>query len=240
MKKILKIIFNILKKALYYFVICFIFFIVFSLIIYFYIGGYSKKYIYSASESLPPNRVGLLLGTSPLTSAGTQNLYFKYRMQATYDLVAAGKIEYVIASGDNRTVQYNEPKYMKEALLNLGVKESRIIEDYGGRRTLDSVLRSNSIFKQNDITVISQRFHLERAIFLARKNGINAIGYIAQYPYPNNLKNLKTNAYIFIRELLARDLAIYDVVIQKRAQVLGSSIKIYNPDIDGIKKLDLQ
>ena len=186
-----------------------IFFII-SIIIYFYISNYSKNFIYSNINDLPYNKVGLALGTSPVTSSGSTSLFFITRMEAVKDLIDNKRIDYVIVSGDNKTLSYNEPKYMRNYLLKLNIDSDAIISDYGGRRTLDSVLRSNEIFNQNKITIISQKFHNERAIFIARKNGIDAIAYNAKYPYQKYKENIFINTKTFLRELLARDLAVYD------------------------------
>lgn len=231
---------NILSKTLNIVAIIIVVFILISTIIYIYISNYSKNYIYSDINLLPKNKAGLLLGTSPATSNGEVNIFFVSRMLAGREILSNKKIEYIIVSGDNRTVAYNEPKYMRNYLLKLGVEENSIVSDYAGRRTLDSVLRSNEIFKQDKITIISQKFHNERAIFLARKNGIDAIAYNAQYPYHGYSENIFVNTKIFLREVLARDIAVYDVIKNTRPQVLGNSIEIKNENIDGIKRLILE
>lgn len=231
--RILRIILNILAILVSVFLII-------STIIYIYISKYSKNFIYSDLDKLPTNKAALLLGTSPVTINGDANLFFVNRMQAARDVLENKKVEYIIVSGDNRTVAYNEPKYMRNYLLKLGVDEDAIVSDYAGRRTLDSVLRSNEIFNQTKITIVSQKFHNERAVFLARKNGIDAIAYNADYPYAAYTENIFVNTKIFLREVLARDIAIYDILVNKKAEVSGSSIEIKNENIDGIKRLILE
>jgi SanA protein len=161
-------------------------------------------------------------------------------MNAADELIKNKKIEYVLVSGDNRTVNYNEPKYMRNYLLKLGVDSGYIISDFAGRRTLDSVLRSYEIFNQNNITIISQKFHNERAVFIARKNGINAIAFNAKYPYQNNFQNIIINIKTFAREFLARDIAVYDFLIGKQPEILGDSVEIKNYNILEIKSLILE
>lgn len=225
-----------LKTINIIFYILIVFFIV-SAIVYFYISHYTKDYIFSKIENLPFNEVGLVLGTSPVTREGHPNLFFINRMEATRELFDFEKISYVLVSGDNQTVSYNEPKYMRNFLLKLNIDEYSIVSDYGGRRTLDSVLRSNEIFNQNKITIISQKYHNERAIFIARKKGINAVAYNAKYPYPNSFKNLPINIKIFLRELLARDLAVLDILTNKKPAILGESIDFRNEKKEGLKRL---
>ncbi len=231
-----KIRINIKKIFSILFIFIFIF-LALSIFIFFYISQYSKPFIFNDIEKIEKNKVGLLLGTSPVTSAGDRSLFFITRMEAAKNLLDNKKIEYILVSGDNRSVTYNEPKYMRNYLLKLGTATSNIISDYAGRRTLDSVLRSNQIFNQNKITVISQKFHNERAIFIARKNDIEAVGFNAIYPYKNFFSNFRVNTKTFLRELLARDIAVFDLFIGKKPQILGENIEIKNENILEIKKL---
>lgn len=232
--------FKIIKNIFSILLLLIILFFIISIIIYFYISNYSKKYIYNNIDLIPKNKTGLVLGTSPVTSSGETSLFFITRLQATKDLLEKGKIEYIIVSGDNKSVSYNEPKYMRNYLLKIDVNDNAIVQDYGGRRTLDSVLRSNEVFNQNKITIISQKFHNERAIFIARKNGIQAVAYNAKYPYQKYEDNIYINTKTFLRELLARDLAVYDILINKKPAILGNSIDIENENIEGIKRLIME
>ena len=119
----------------------------------------------------------MLLGTSPVLADGRSNLYFTHRIRAAAELYRAGKVRYIIASGDNRKHGYNEPEAMKAALIAQGIPAERIIPDYAGIRTLDSVLRARSIFGQPSYIIVSQKFHNERAVYLARAHGIRAGGF---------------------------------------------------------------
>ncbi|MBD3589197.1 MULTISPECIES: SanA/YdcF family protein [unclassified Bacteroides] len=184
------------------------------------IKKHTAAQIYSEVITIPQNKVGLLLGTSPKLKNGNNNLYFDYRILAAVELYKAGKIKYILISGDNRREEYNEPEEMKKALMQKGVPEKFIYLDYAGFRTLDSVVRAKEVFGQNQLTIISQRFHNERAIYLAEKNGINAIGYNAKDV--NAYAGLKTN----IRELLARVKMFIDLAIDKQPHFLGEKIII--------------
>ena len=229
-----------LKKTLFYIGFLLILFFTASLIIFFYISKYSNPFIFKNINKIPENKVGLVLGTSPVTSTGDASKFFINRMNATKELVDNEKIKYILVSGDNKTTSYNEPKYMRNYLLKLNIDDGIIISDYAGRRTLDSVIRSNEIFQQDKITIISQKFHNQRAIFIARKNGIDAIAYNAKYPYQNNIENLWINLWTFMRELLARDLAIIDFLTNKKPTILGTNIEIKNKNILEFKKLILE
>ena len=184
------------------------------------IKTYTASKIYTEVGTIPMNRVGLRLGTSPKLKNGNNNLYFDYRILAAMELYKAGKIKYILISGDNRREEYNEPEEMKKALMQKGVPEKFIYLDYAGFRTLDSVVRAKEVFGQNQLTIISQRFHNERAIYLAEKNGINAIGYNAKDV--SAYAGLKTN----IRELLARVKMFIDLAIDKQPHFLGEKILI--------------
>lgn len=184
------------------------------------IKKHTAAQIYNEVITIPQNKVGLLLGTSPKLKNGNNNLYFDYRILAAVELYKAGKIKYILISGDNRREDYNEPEEMKKALMQKGIPEKFIYLDYAGFRTLDSVVRAKEVFGQNQLTIISQRFHNERAIYLAERNGINAIGYNAKDV--NAYAGLKTN----IRELLARVKMFIDLAIDKQPHFLGEKIII--------------
>lgn len=135
--------------------------------------------IFSDVNQIPFTKVGLLLGTSDRIG-GRENLYFRYRIDAAVEVWNSGKIETLIVSGDNRSRYYNEPKKMREALISRGIPADRIVSDFAGLRTLDSVVRAKEIFGADTVLLISQRFHNERAIYIAKAHGINAYGYAAQ------------------------------------------------------------
>jgi SanA protein len=140
----------------------------------------TKSKLYSDIDLLPYRRIGLLLGTSPALSDGRANPFYKNRLMAAAALIRAGKIKYLIISGHNGTRAYNEPESMRSDLIKLGVDSTVFYLDYAGFRTFDSIKRLKEIFGQDSVTVISQKFHNERAIFIAGNEGINAIGFNAR------------------------------------------------------------
>jgi SanA protein len=149
------------------------------------------------------------------------NQYFYNRIKAAVELYESGKIDRIIISGDNSTKYYNEPQDMKEALMEHGIPENRIYQDYAGFRTLDSVIRCKEIFGQNQITIISQKFHNARAVFIARHHQIEAIGYNAKDV--NKAAGFKTN----VREILARVKLFIDLyVLDQQPKFLGEKIEI--------------
>ena len=182
----------------------------------------AKDSIYQHADDIPYNKVGWLLGTNPVGPTGHANLYFTYRIDATVQLYRAGKISYVLVSGDNHSKEYDEPMAMKEALMQQGIPDSVIVLDYAGFRTLDSIIRAKEIFGQSAFTIISQHFHNERAIALAKHYGISAIGYDAK-----DVARRATSVKVSIlRESLARVKMYLDFLFHKQPKFLGDPIEI--------------
>jgi SanA protein len=184
------------------------------------ITSVASRKLYNDTTSIPYNKVGLLLGCSKLLSNGYPNLYYQYRIDAAADLLRAGKIKYLVISGDNGRKDYNEPEDMRNDLIRRGIDSSVIILDYAGFRTFDSVVRLREIFDQHSVTIISQQFHNERAIFIAEKEGIDAVGYNAKDV--TKYMGFKTKQ----REKLARCKAYIDYLIGTKPRYLGEKIRI--------------
>jgi SanA protein len=176
--------------------------------------------LYSTVEDIPHNTVGLLLGTSKYIADGRKNLFYIHRIQATIDLYEAQKIDHIIISGDNSRSSYDEPTTMKDDLLSAGIPEKDIYLDYAGFRTLDSVVRAKEIFGQESFTIISQKFHNERALYIAEKYGIHAVAFNAKDV------SVKVAPRVYIREKLARAKMILDLIIKKQPKFLGEKILI--------------
>lgn len=179
--------------------------------------------LFSSVEEVPFNRVGLLLGTSKHLTDGRLNLYYKYRLKAAVKLYKSHKIEYLLISGDNGSIYYDEPTTFKNDLIRAGVPQEKIYMDYAGFRTLDSIVRCNKIFGQESITVISQPFHNARAVYLASHHEISAVGYNAKDV--SNYFGLKTR----MREMLARVKMMLDLTCHKKPKFLGEKIIIGIP-----------
>lgn len=184
---------------------------------YHWISFRTNHLIYDNLSAIPKNKVGLLLGTGKYAASGNINLFYKYRIDAAVKLYKAGKIEYILVSGDNSRKDYDEPSDFKNDLIAKGIPENRIFLDYAGFRTLDSVVRAKEIFGQTSITFISQKFHNQRAIYIAKHHNINAIGFNAKDVYKSHF-----------REYLARSKASLDLVFNVQPKFLGDPIKIPN------------
>jgi SanA protein len=180
----------------------------------------TKDFVTSDFQKLPTTKVAVVLGTAPNLVSGYQNYYFTYRIEAATKLYQSGKVTHFILSGDHGRKDYNEPEAMKLALIKNGVPENVIYLDYAGFRTLDSMIRAKEIFGQSKFIVVSQKFHNERAVFIARQNGIEAYGFNAKDV--NKHAGLKTN----IREYFARTKVFIDDFLGINPKFLGEPIKI--------------
>lgn len=176
--------------------------------------------VYTHVDDIPHRHVGLLLGTSKYLGSGVNNRYYQYRIDAALKLWQSGKVNVFVISGDNSRQDYNEPETMRNDLIAAGVDSTRIALDYAGFRTLDSVVRVKEIFSQDSITVISQRFHNERAIYLAGKHGIDAIGFNARDVEVSS--GLKTQ----LREKFARVKVFVDQLFGIEPKFLGPKVVI--------------
>ena len=170
---------------------------------------YSKDKLYDNAKDIPYKEVGLLLGTSPRTKDGHANIYYTYRVEAAVKLYKAKKIGRILISGDGREKNYDEPKYIKRDLIKRGIPANKIILDRKGLRTFDSVIRAKEVYGYSEFTVISQKFHNERAVFLAGHNDMDAIGFNAK-DAPN--QKGKSAKRMRIRELLAKVKVFTDLI----------------------------
>lgn len=176
--------------------------------------------VFNSTKEIPYNKVGLLLGTAKKVRGGHINLYYKYRIEAAVELFNAQKIDFIIVSGDNATRYYNEPSTIKKDLINEGIPADKIILDHSGFRTFDSVVRCKEIFGQNSFTIISQQFHNERALYIAKRKGINAVGFNAKEV------NLNYGFKTRLRERLARVNMVLDLIFDTKPKILGEKIEI--------------
>lgn len=180
----------------------------------------SRGSLYSSIHNVPYNRVGVLLGTSKYSRLGGNNDHYRLRVESAFRLFQAGKIDYILISGDNGTPYYDEPSTIRRDLLKKGIPAEKIYRDYAGFRTLDSIIRANQVFALDRFTVISQATHNKRALYIAHQNDINAIGF-------NAGEGKNTDFTNWARELLARVLAVFEVhMFNTEPRFLGPAIEI--------------
>lgn len=171
------------------------------------VAGAAWGRLYSDVDKIPHREVGLLLGTNPKGRTGNPNLFFLRRIDAATALYKHGKIDRFILSGTKRETPFlDEPEAMRKALLEKGVPDSILILDGQGFRTINSVLKAKESYNVDSCTIISQRFHNVRTLFLASRIGIDAIAYNAA-----NTPNLKWRFRMIGREALTRVKAVFEV-----------------------------
>ena len=180
----------------------------------------TSEFVTDDLSKLRYEKTGLVLGTSKSLANGSKNPYFYYRMDAAEKLFKESKVHYLIVSGDNSQPNYNEPEDMMNELVSRGIPKEKIFMDFAGLRTLDSVVRAKEIFGQQAFIIISQEFHNERAVFLARKHGIEAFGFNAQDVNKN--AGFKTN----LREYFARAKVFLDFLFGVEPKFGGDKVVI--------------
>ncbi|HEY5269582.1 MAG TPA: ElyC/SanA/YdcF family protein [Anaerolineales bacterium] len=184
-------------------------------------GLYARPKTYTAAD-VPAHRVAIVFGAG-LWRNGTATPVLQDRVQTAANLFFAGKVEKLLMSGDNRFVDYNEPVVMREVALSLGIPEDAIVLDYAGRRTYDTCYRAKAIFGVTEAILVTQTFHLPRAIYLCSQLGIDSVGVAADLRVYRKSSMLYWN----MRELLATVAALWDVNISHPVPVLGDPEPIF-------------
>ncbi len=185
-----------------------------------YIEAKAHPHLYDDVESLPRRDIGLVLGTSRNTRGGL-NEFYAARIAAAAELFHEGKIAHIIVSGSNPSRYYNEPVVMKKDLVELDVPAESITEDYAGFRTLDSIVRADKVMGQRAFTVVTQRFHAARAIYIGMHFGLDVIAYCAKDPPEGFIYTSQ------LREYGARFKAMLDVsLLDTQPRYLGEPIAI--------------
>jgi SanA protein len=177
----------------------------------------TKAQLFTTVAAVPANDVALVLGTSPKIGGRWANPFFEGRMDAAAALYRAGKVRHLLLSGDNRKATYDEPTSMREALAARGVPESAMTLDYAGFRTLDSLARARAVFGVEQLTIVTDDFHQNRALFLAEAHGVQAVGLASE---PVRFEWSKKTR---LREIGSRVKACLDVY------VLGTEPRFYGP-----------
>jgi len=186
-----------------------------------------KPRIYAA-DSVPEHRAAIIFGAQYFPWNGRLSAMLADRVQTGVDLYHAGKIQVMLLTGDNSTLQYNEPEAMRQYALERGVPDTAIVLDYAGRRTYDSCYRARSIFGLHDAILISQDFHLDRALMLCSFLGVDAVGVAADYQRPTGYSN-RALRWSQMREIPATLGAVWDL-IRRPEPILGDPLPIFDAD----------
>ena len=187
-----------------------------------YIAYKSAPRIYSDISKIPHKRAALLLGTTKYIAKGRPNWFYTYRIRAAAALWRVHKVDAILVSGDNGSKYYDETTTMYRDLIRAGVPARYIAKDYAGFRTFDSIIRAKKIFDLDDYIIISQKFHLERALYIAHAKGEKAIGFTAK-----GISNTAAAYRMKIRELLARTKAFLDLyILHTKPKFYGGKVRV--------------
>jgi SanA protein len=183
--------------------------------------------IYASARTFPsdqaPSRPVVIVFGAGLTRDGHPTAVLRDRVETAARLYFDGKTEKLLMSGDNRVVEYNEPEAMRQYAIGLGVPDEDIVLDYAGRRTYDTCYRAKAIFGVDRAILVTQDFHLPRALYLCNALGVESVGVKADNFYYRKL----SRAYWQVRELFATFGAVVDVQIAKPLPVLGDPEPIF-------------
>lgn len=185
-----------------------------------HVGQAAADRVFANLQDLPRREVAVVLGTSKYAN-GRLNGFYAGRIRAAAELYQSGKVNGILVSGDNGAHDYNEPQQMKADLVALGVPAEHITADYAGFRTLDSIYRAGDVFGLRSYIVVTQAFHLPRALYLADQKGHDVVGYIAYGPAGYWGQRVRA------REILARAQAVLDVeILQRGPRFLGEPVQV--------------
>ena len=175
----------------------------------------ARRDIYDDVDAVPHHRYGLVLGTGPVLANGAVNHYYKYRIEAAALLYQQNKIDVIVVSGSDNGVNYSEPEAMRSDLQKHGVPATQIIMDKGGARTIDSVLYAQSLGLMDDWLIISQAFHNQRSLMLARHFKVQAHAY--------NARDVEYGWRVHVRERFARVRLAWDM-FTGRLKISGTQV----------------
>jgi len=184
-------------------------------------GLYSWSRIFSISEA-PVHKIAIVFGAG-LWRDGSPTPVLRDRVKTAAELYFSGKVEKILMSGDNRFKNYNEPAAMRDYALSLGVPDEMIVLDYAGHRTYDTCYRARKIFQVSEALLVTQRFHLPRAVYLCNMLGIESVGV------PADLREYRKRSLVFwnVRELPASFVALWEAHVARPTPVLGEPEPIF-------------
>jgi SanA protein len=168
-------------------------------------------------DDVPAARVAIVFGAGLLRD-GSAGPVLRDRVETAAQLYQQGKVDKLLMSGDNRFVEYNEPEAMRQYAIDLGIPNEDIVLDYAGRRTYDTCYRANAIFQVDSAVLVTQSFHLPRALFLCNSFGVESTGVEANNTYFRKISRLSWNT----RELFATAQSVWQAFVTKPLPVLGN------------------
>lgn len=175
-------------------------------------------------DSAPSSSVAIIFGAQ-VTRRGRLSTMLRDRVETGIDLYQAGKVDYLLMSGDGRTDSYNEPATMRDYALERGIPAEAILTDPAGLRTYDSCYRARDAFGLSEVILVTQEFHLDRALFICNGLGIEAVGVYADYHRPNGYSQ-RAMGWSRWREIGATTIAAIDLLRRRPSTVPPSSLLV--------------
>ncbi|MCP3925640.1 MAG: hypothetical protein GY714_23985 [Desulfobacterales bacterium] len=209
-----------IKITIILFVLSIITVFVFPFCVYKYFNYFADQYMFSNLEDVPKSHTALVLGARVFRDKRISYILYD-RVSSGIKLYKNGKVSKFLLSGDHGRKEYDEVNTMKYHVQNSKIDPKDIFLDHAGFDTYDSVIRAKKVFGVKEVVIVTQRFHLPRAIFIARKNGLKAFGYIA------DKRRYPAIRYYKFREMYARVKALIEVCIGANPKFLGDKISIY-------------
>ena len=208
--------------------VIFRFLIITACILFFLTGGLRIAMLLLTQDSVynldtVPSKAVVLVPGAGLNAVGGPSLPLRDRLDAAIQLYKDGKVQKLLVSGDNDSVYYNEPGAMQTYAIEAGIPEEDVVPDYAGRRTYDSCYRARHIFGMDELIVVTQAYHLPRAVFLCENSGIDVVGV------PVEQSRYIRSRFLFwnVREVFASIIAWTDVLITKPLPILGEFAPIF-------------
>ncbi len=175
-----------------------------------------------------PHKVAIVFGAG-LWRDGTPTPVLRDRIETAAELYFQGKVEKILMSGDNRFIDYNEPGAMKQYAISLGIPGEDIVLDFAGRRTYDTCYRAKNIFGIDNAILVTQKFHLPRALYICKQLGIKVTGIAAD----RRVYSVHSSAFWRLREFVATSVALWEVHVSKPVPVLGKPEPITSAEDKG-------
>ena len=192
-------------------------------------GWYARNRLVEVVPETDPKPVAIVFGAG-LQRDGRPSRVLRDRISTAVELYLAGKVDKLLMSGDNRFAEYNEPGAMRDFAISLGVPEQDIVLDFAGRRTYDTCYRAREIFQLGDVYLVTQRYHLPRALYTCNVLEVEAVGVPADRSYYLR----RARAFWNMRELLATLVAFWELHFTRPLPVLGEPEPIFNSSRDAV------
>lgn len=194
--------------------------LVFVVTINIYVGHFYSSSIFTNSLDVPPAQTAIVLGAS-VTAKGKPSPFLTARLEQAIELYRTNKVSKLLFSGDHSSLYYDEVNAMKNYALKYNINPQDIFLDHSGLRTLDSIIRAKKIFGISDAIIVTQKFHLSRALWIAKHFSLPAYGFVAD---PSYRKIKYTN---YLREFAARVMTFFDLyILHSSARYMGKEIPI--------------